>query len=91
MSIVSGQKLFSSTFVNSVNNIEPSGMIESFVSSRINNSKYMEHLLNSSKLISTANTQKQPNIIIKKSTNPSSKRLEDMDMDELISKFVGKD
>ncbi|CDW89624.1 UNKNOWN [Stylonychia lemnae] len=87
-SYMSTNRMFDTKFIDSVANIQASGIIEasSLQSSRINNSQYQEHVLNSSILVHQHLQQNMENAQKKK-----KKALHDLDFGELISKFIAKD
>ena len=86
--------MFNTNFIDSVNNIKPSGFIElSVTNSNINMSLYQEHVMNSSTLLIQKHLQDNMDKAkqLKKEKRKGKGALEDLDFDELISKFIAKD
>lgn len=77
LSQFSTNKLFSSTFINSVANIQPTGIIDT--SSDVSQ---LEIHKNNSSILATLKENYEKR---------KKKNVEDLDLDELISKFISKD
>ena len=87
----STNRMFDTRFIDSVNNIKASGFIEasSMMSSRINNSRYQDHLQNCSLTVHQQLAQNMEKAAAAK--KKTKRRIEELDFGELISKFIAKD
>lgn len=80
--------MFNTDFIDSVANIQPSGVIDTMMSSRIYNSQFQDHMQNSSILI---HKHLHDNMENAKKKRNQKKGIEELDLEELISKFIAKD